>query len=224
VKIAIDGPAGAGKSTVAQRVARQLGIIYVDTGAMYRAATFVALKEHCPIEDEYALRDLLDSIDLTLKINNGLQHVYVNGEDVTEEIRSQEVTRLVSTVAAYPRVREKLVEMQRQIASRQDVVMDGRDIGTMVLPDAELKIFLTASIEERAQRRLQELEQKGITAEYSQLLNDIAERDRKDSERAVAPLKQAKDAVLVDTTGLTIDEVVDRIVMLYREKVGERLK
>jgi cytidylate kinase len=222
VKIAIDGPAGAGKSTVAQRVAKRLGMLYVDTGAMYRAATLTALTRGCSIEDEQCLRDLLDTIDLTLEIHDGMQRVYVDGEDVTEAIRSLEVTRRVSTVAAHPLVREKLVDMQRRIASRKNVVMDGRDIGTSVLPDAELKVFLTASIEERARRRLQELEQKGVKAEYGELLRDIEERDRKDSEREIAPLKQAKDAVLVDTTGCSIDEVVDRIVCLHREKIGER--
>ncbi|MFT9847540.1 (d)CMP kinase [Aneurinibacillus sp. REN35] len=222
MKIAIDGPAGAGKSTVAQRVAKRLGVLYVDTGAMYRAVTLTALRQSCPLEDEQGLRALLDSMELTLTISNGTQHVYVDGEDVTEAIRSLEVTRRVSTVAALPLVREKLVEMQRMIASRQDVVMDGRDIGTSVLPDAELKIFLTASIEERARRRLQELERKGMKADYAQLLHDIEERDRKDSERKMAPLKQAEDAVRVDTTGLSIDEVVDRIISLHQERVGER--
>lgn len=222
MKIAIDGPAGAGKSTVAQRVAKRLCVLYVDTGAMYRAVTLTVLRQSCPLEDEPRLRALLDSMELTLKINGGTQHVYVDGEDVTEAIRSLEVTRRVSTVAALPLVREKLVEMQRTIASRQDVVMDGRDIGTSVLPDAELKIFLTASIEERAQRRLQELERKGMKADYAQLLHDIEERDRKDSERKMAPLKQAEDAIRIDTTGLSIDEVVDRIISLHQERVGER--
>ncbi|AMA73596.1 cytidylate kinase [Aneurinibacillus thermoaerophilus] len=222
MKIAIDGPAGAGKSTVAQLVAKRLCVLYVDTGAMYRAVTLTALKQGCSVEDEHGLRELLDKMNLTLETKKGIQRVYVDGEDVTEAIRSPEVTRCVSTVAAHPLVREKLVEMQRKMASTQDVVMDGRDIGTAVLPDAELKIFLTASIEERARRRFQELEQKGITVDYSQLLHDIAERDRKDSERRTAPLKKAKDAVLVDTTGLTIEQVVDRIVELHREKVGER--
>ncbi|MBN6188575.1 (d)CMP kinase [Aneurinibacillus sp. BA2021] len=222
MKIAIDGPAGAGKSTVAQRVAKRLGVLYVDTGAMYRAVTLTAMRQACPLEDEQRLRSLLDAMELTLTISDGAQHVYVNGEDVTEAIRSLEVTRRVSTVAALPLVREKLVEMQRCMASRQDVVMDGRDIGTSVLPDAELKIFLTASIEERARRRLQELEQKGMEADYAQLLREIEERDRKDSERKTAPLKQAADAIRVDTTGLDIDEVVDRIISLHKERVGER--
>lgn len=222
MKIAIDGPAGAGKSTVAQRVAKRLGVLYVDTGAMYRAVTLTAMRQACPLEDEQRLRSLLDAMELTLTISDGTQHVYVNGEDVTEAIRSLEVTRRVSTVAALPLVREKLVEMQRCMASRQDVVMDGRDIGTSVLPDAELKIFLTASIEERARRRLQELEQKGMEADYAQLLREIEERDRKDSERKTAPLKQAADAIRVDTTGLDIDEVVDRIISLHKERVGER--
>lgn len=222
MKIAIDGPAGAGKSTVAQQVAKRLGILYVDTGAMYRAVTFTALARGYSIEDEHSLREMLDAIDLTLEIKNGVQHVYVDDKDVSEAIRSPEVTRRVSTVAAYPCVREKLVDMQRRIASCKDVVMDGRDIGTSVLPDAEVKIFLTASIEERARRRMEEFEKKGVQADYAELLRDIEERDRKDSERAIAPLKQAEDAIRLDTTGRSIDEVVDRIVTLYREKIGER--
>ncbi|ERI10100.1 (d)CMP kinase [Aneurinibacillus aneurinilyticus] len=222
MKIAIDGPAGAGKSTVAQQVAKRLGILYVDTGAMYRAVTLTALVRGCSIEDEHSLREMLDAIDLMLEIKNGVQHVYVDDKDVSEAIRSREVTRHVSTVAAYPLVRERLVDMQRRIASHKDVVMDGRDIGTSVLPDAEVKIFLTASIEERARRRMEEFEKKGVHADYAELLRDIEERDRKDSKRAIAPLKQAEDAIRLDTTGRSIDEVVDRIVTLYREKIGER--
>lgn len=222
MKIAIDGPAGAGKSTVAQQVAKRLGILYVDTGAMYRAVTLTALVRGCSIEDEHSLREMLDAIDLMLEIKNGVQHVYVDDKDVSEAIRSREVTKHVSTVAAYPLVRERLVDMQRRIASHKDVVMDGRDIGTSVLPDAEVKIFLTASIEERARRRMEEFEKKGIHADYAELLQDIEERDRKDSKRAIAPLKQAEDAIRLDTTGRSIDEVVDRIVTLYREKIEER--
>jgi cytidylate kinase len=222
MKIAIDGPAGAGKSTVAQQVAKRLGILYVDTGAMYRAVTLTALVRGCSIEDEHSLREMLDAIDLMLEIKNGVQHVYVDDKDVSEAIRSRDVTRHVSTVAAYPLVRERLVDMQRRIASHKDVVMDGRDIGTSVLPDAEVKIFLTASIEERARRRMEEFEKKGVHADYAELLRDIEERDRKDSKRAIAPLKQAEDAIRLDTTGRSIDEVVDRIVTLYREKIGER--
>lgn len=222
MKIAIDGPAGAGKSTVAQQVAKRLGILYVDTGAMYRAVTLTALVRGCSIEDEHSLREMLDAIDLMLEIKNGVQHVYVDDKDVSEAIRSREVTKHVSTVAAYPLVRERLVDMQRRIASHKDVVMDGRDIGTSVLPDAEVKIFLTASIEERARRRMEEFEKKGVHADYAELLRDIEERDRKDSKRAIAPLKQAEDAIRLDTTGRSIDEVVDRIVTLYREKIEER--
>jgi cytidylate kinase len=222
MKIAIDGPAGAGKSTVAKRVAKQLGMLYVDTGAMYRAVTLAALMRNCSLDDERTLRQMLDSIDLKLEIQDGEQRVYVNGQDVTEAIRSLEVTQHVSTVAAYPLVREKLMEMQRDMGRSQNVVMDGRDIGTSVFPDAELKVFLTASIEERARRRFEELSLKGVKANYEELLHDIAERDRKDSEREIAPLRKADDAVLVDTTGLDIDEVVARIVALYEEKVGER--
>lgn len=222
VKIAIDGPAGAGKSTVARRVAEQLGMLYIDTGAMYRALTYTALRASCPMDDEVALRTLLDQLKLVLDVTADGQRVYVNGEDVTDPVRTPEVTGYVSTVAAHPAVREKMTELQREMARARSVVMDGRDIGTHVLPDAELKIFLTASIEERALRRLRELEQRGVPAQLEQLTADIAERDRKDSERETAPLKQAEDALLVDTTGLCIDQVVERIVGLYEERVGER--
>ncbi|WP_172890894.1 (d)CMP kinase [Aneurinibacillus soli] len=222
VKIAIDGPAGAGKSTVARRVAEQLGMLYIDTGAMYRALTYIALRASCPMTDEAALRALLDQMKLVLDVTADGQRVYVNEEDVTDPIRTPDVTGHVSTVAAHPAVREKMTELQREMARARSVVMDGRDIGTHVLPDAELKIFLTASIEERAERRLRELEQRGIAADRGQLMADIAERDRKDSERETAPLKQAEDAQLLDTTGLGIDRVVERIVALYEEQVGER--
>ena len=197
-------------------------MLYIDTGAMYRALTYAALRASCPVNDEVALRSLLDQLTLVLDVTADGQRVYVNGEDVTDPIRTPEVTGYVSTVAAHLAVREKMTELQREMARARSVVMDGRDIGTHVLPDAELKIFLTASIEERALRRLRELEQRGVVAQLEQLTAEIAERDRKDSEREIAPLRQAEDALLVDTTGLSIEQVVGRIVALYEEQVGER--
>ncbi len=217
MNIAIDGPAGAGKSTVAQQVAKRLHLLYIDTGAMYRALTYIALTRGCPLTEEHQLRRLLDDIQIELMSGENGQTVYVNGRDVTREIRTTEVTNHVSLVAAYPSIRERMVELQRNMAEKKSVVMDGRDIGTNVLPNADLKVFLTASHEERARRRYQELLERGIRANQSQLGLDIAERDRKDSQREIAPLKQAEDAILFDSTGLTIDQVVDRIVALYHE-------
>jgi CMP/dCMP kinase len=222
VNIAIDGPAGAGKSTVAQRVAKELGILYIDTGAMYRALTYMALVHKCSVENERQLYSLLEGMNLKLDLVNGYQHIYINDEDVTDVIRSNEVSSHVSAVAMHPSVRRTMVELQRQMARNQNVVMDGRDIGTHVLPEAELKIFLTASIEERAHRRYSELVQRGVRTDLKQLMHEIAERDRKDSEREAAPLRKAEDAVLLDTTGLDIDQVVRRIVEMYKEKAGER--
>jgi CMP/dCMP kinase len=215
VNIAIDGPAGAGKSTVARQVASRLKLLYIDTGAMYRALTYAAIHKDCPLNDEERLHRLLKSIDITLEASDKGQHVYLDGQDVTNEVRMPEVTDNVSQVSAYPSIRERMVELQRELARNKSVVMDGRDIGTHVLPDAELKIFLTASHEARAERRYHELLNRGIEADLSQLAVDIAERDRKDSERETAPLRQASDAVLLDTTGISIDEVVNRIVTLY---------
>ncbi|WP_047152647.1 (d)CMP kinase [Aneurinibacillus tyrosinisolvens] len=222
MNIAIDGPAGAGKSTVAQRVAKELGILYIDTGAMYRALTYTALVHKCSVENERQLYSLLEGMNLKLDLVNGYQHIYINDEDVTDVIRSTEVSSHVSAVAMHPSVRRTMVELQRQMARNQNVVMDGRDIGTHVLPEAELKIFLTASIEERAHRRYSELVQRGVRTDLKQLMHEIAERDRKDSEREAAPLRKAEDAVLLDTTGLDIDQVVRRIVEMYKEKAGER--
>ncbi|WCK56061.1 (d)CMP kinase [Aneurinibacillus sp. Ricciae_BoGa-3] len=215
MNIAIDGPAGAGKSTVARQVASRLKLLYIDTGAMYRALTYAAIHRDCPLTDEERLHSLLESIQITLDALEDGQHVYVDGHDVTNEVRMPVVTDNVSQVSAYPSIRQRMVQLQRELARNKSVVMDGRDIGTHVLPDAELKIFLTASHEERAQRRYHELVNRGIEADLPQLAVDIAERDRKDSERETAPLRQASDAVLLDTTGISVDEVVNRIVTLY---------
>lgn len=220
VTIAIDGPASSGKSTVARRIADDLGLIYVDTGAMYRALTFEALRKNVNIKDEGALLELLKHTEITLKKRNTAQSVYLNDEDVTEDIRQNNVTNTVSIVAAHPLVREEMVTRQQKLAENNGVVMDGRDIGTVVLPDSDVKIFLVASVMERAERRHKENRSKGIFSDLEQLKKDIAERDYKDSTRDTSPLKQAEDAVRIDTTKLSIEEVVEKIKSLISTKLN----
>jgi len=220
INIAIDGPAGAGKSTVARQVAKRLGYIYIDTGAMYRAVTLAALRAGSAISDKNELSELVEGLDIRLEPGDPVQRVFLNGEDVTEAIRSREVTGAVSAVAAIEPVRLRLVDKQRELARSKGVVMDGRDIGSHVLPDAELKVFLTASVEERALRRFKESgEAQGVA--LSALEREIAERDRKDAERAISPLIQAEDAVLIDSTAMTIEEVSSRITELGLTKMAE---
>lgn len=211
ITVAIDGPAGAGKSTIAKLLAKKLGATYIDTGAMYRAITYKAIKNNIDLEDEHALWQLTLHSSIELIQDQQNQLVYLDGYNVTEEIRSPHVSQQVSIVAKHPKVREQMVLLQRSLAEKSSVVMDGRDIGTTVLPNANVKIFLTASVEERARRRHNELVQKGYSPDLSTILQDIIERDRLDSERASSPLVQAEDAVLVDATHLTIDQVVDTI-------------
>ncbi|GEN49849.1 (d)CMP kinase [Alkalibacterium pelagium] len=220
VTIAIDGPASSGKSTVARRIADDLGLIYVDTGAMYRALTFEALRKNVNIKDENALLKLLENTEISLKKRNMAQSVYLNDEDVTEDIRQNNVTNTVSIVAAHPLVREEMVTRQKKLAENNGVVMDGRDIGTVVLPDSDVKIFLVASVMERAERRHKENRSKGIYSDLEQLKKDIAERDYKDSTRDTSPLKQAEDAVRIDTTKLSIEEVVEKIKSLISTKLN----
>lgn len=213
--IALDGPAGAGKSTIARRVAEQLGILYLDTGAMYRAIGIKALNLGLPAKDEAAVGTMLQSTDLDIRFVNGTQEVWLDGVNVSETIRTPEASRAASDVSTLPVVRRALVDMQRKIASRQSLVMDGRDIGTHVLPDARHKFFLTASVAERAHRRLLDLKNRGdATVTLDEVKADIEYRDRQDSERAFAPLRQADDAILVDTTDLSIEEVVQTILDL----------
>ncbi|SMB98326.1 cytidylate kinase [Thermanaeromonas toyohensis ToBE] len=216
--IAIDGPAGAGKSTVARQLAKRLGYLYIDTGAMYRALTWKALKEGTKVTDEAALVDLARNTSLEFKeVAPGEVSVYCDGEDVTRLIRSPEVSRHVSTVAAWPRVREEMVKLQRDLAARRKVVMDGRDIGTHVLPEANHKFFLTASLEERARRRWQELIAQGNKFSLEEIKREIEERDRRDSQRIVAPLRPAPDAVIIDTSNLTPEEVTEHILKTIRK-------
>ncbi len=221
LKIAIDGPAGAGKSTVAKKVAEKLGFVYIDTGAMYRALTYKALSQGIDLFDEDRLADLLNRHSIKLKIESKQQKVYIDDQEITEEIRDPIVTQNVSTVAAHAKVRTSMVEVQKALAKDGKIVMDGRDIGTHVLKDAEVKVFLTASIDERAKRRFDELEKKGYQGSLEEIKNEIAIRDKKDEEREFAPLKKAEDAVLLDTTELTINQVVEEIIALAEIKMEE---
>lgn len=211
LQIAIDGPAGAGKSSVAKVLAKRLNCIYLDTGAMYRAVTWLALQKNIAFSDEAGMKQLLSTLQLEFKEENGKQHLYCNGVDVTEAIRTPEISTNVSAVAMLPFVRETLVAQQQRIASDCDVLMDGRDIGTTVLPQAQYKFFLTASLEERARRRYLELKEKGEPVDLEQLKAEIALRDKKDSQREVSPLVQAPDAELIDTSDLSFEQVVEKL-------------
>jgi CMP/dCMP kinase len=220
ISIAIDGPAAAGKSTVAKVVAEKLSYIYIDTGAMYRALTYKALANNINLEDEYSLLKTLLATRLELYPSSNGQLVFLDGQEVTGAIRTSEVTNSVSVVAAHQMVREEMVRMQQSFAMNGGVVMDGRDIGTHVLPNAEVKVFLLASVEERAVRRHTENLQKGYSSNLEQIKEDIARRDKIDSEREFAPLKKAEDAIEIDTTSLSIPEVVEKIMDLVHERVG----
>lgn len=213
--VAIDGPAGAGKSTVAQLAAKELGYTYIDTGAMYRAVAWKVLQQGGEVTDEKILAVVPD-IDVDLSYENGKTTVRVDGQDVTSEIRTPEVSHIVSKVAALGPVREKMVDLQRKMAERGGVLMDGRDIATNVLPGADVKIYLTASIAERANRRYKELREKGLAVDLADIEHDIAARDKADMEREISPLVQADDATLLDTTGMTIPEVVACIIGMCR--------
>lgn len=219
ISVAIDGPAAAGKSTVAKIVAEQFAYIYIDTGAMYRALTLKALTNHINIENENDLYQLLLNSDLVLKPSENGQLVFLDGENVTEAIRSSMVTNSVSAVAKHASVRKEMVRIQQELAGNGGIVMDGRDIGTHVLPNAELKVFLIASVEERAKRRHAENVAKGFPSDLETLKQEIAARDRYDSEREVAPLKKAEDAIEIDTTSLNIHQVAESIISLINERV-----
>lgn len=210
--IAIDGPAGAGKSTIAKLVAKKLDYIYVDTGAMYRAIAYELVRTGVDIEDEKALADACAKMKIEIKYEDGIQQVYMNGENVTPYLRTEETGNMASKSSAKAPVRAALLDIQRNMAVEYNVVMDGRDIGTNVLPNAETKIYLTASADERANRRYKELTEKGEAADFDKIKADIIERDERDMNRDIAPLKQADDAVLIDSSDMTIDEVVDAIL------------
>lgn len=213
IAIAIDGPAGAGKSTIARIISKKLGIIYLDTGAMYRAVALKAIREGIDTKDSERLSKLVKDIDIRIVYMGSEQHILLDGEDVSSKIRTPEVSIGASDVSAVPDVRVKMVELQRQIASQNSVVMDGRDIGTYVLPNAEYKFFLTASVEERTKRRYKEQLEKGITdISYEEVKKDIEYRDKNDSSRAFAPLKKADDAIELDTTHMSVDEATEAIM------------
>lgn len=220
VSVAIDGPAGAGKSTLARRLAAELGYIYVDTGAMYRAIGLYALRAGKDPKDNAAVDALLPQIELRLASIAGEQHIYLKDEDVSAAIRTEAAGMAASAVGANPAVRAFLLDLQRSMAKKQDVLMDGRDIGTVVLPDAEVKVFLTASAEERARRRMLELEERGTPEPYAAILRAIQERDWNDTHRDAAPLRQAEDAVLLDTTALDFFQSEDALLHIIRERTG----
>lgn len=217
MNIAIDGPAGAGKSTIAKRLAKKLGFIYVDTGAMYRAMAYYFLQHNIDAKDENAIAATCPDVDVTITYENGEQQVLLNGENVNGVIRNEEVGNMASSTSVYPVVRKKLVELQRQLAKSADVIMDGRDIGMCVLPDAQVKIYLTASSATRAKRRYDELTEKGVSCDLAEIEKDIIDRDYRDMHRETSPLRQAEDAVLVDSSEMNIDEVVDAIYQVYSE-------
>jgi len=222
ISIAIDGPSGAGKSTIAKILAKELGYIYIDTGALYRAVGLFALRQGVEPDDREDVTGLLGGVDVALRFVNGEQRVVLNGGDVSREIRRPEVSMAASAVSAIPAVREFLFVLQRSIAKSGDCLMDGRDIGTVVLPDASVKIFLTASPEERAGRRYKELREKGLDVEYETVLAELKQRDHNDSTRAAAPLKQAADAVLVDTTGIELPQAVELIKNIILDKINSQ--
>ena len=216
--IAIDGPAAAGKSTVAKALAASMGFIYVDTGALYRAIGYYAYDKVDSTTNAEAVSALLGDIDIQIKYIEGVQRIFLNGADVSEDIRSPEMSMAASNVSAIPAVRAFLLDLQRRLAAENNVVMDGRDIGTVILPNAQVKVFLTASPEERGRRRMLEYKQKGQEVDFDQLLAEIKQRDYNDSHRATAPLKQADDAVLVDSTEMKFEQVLEKITAIVKEK------
>jgi cytidylate kinase len=222
--IAIDGPAASGKSTTAQLLAQKLGYVYIDTGAMYRACALKAKKMGIDINDEESIRELLDDIDIRIENHNSKNRIFLDGEDVSEDIRADDISALASAISAIPAVRYKMVELQRKMGEKGGVILDGRDIGTFVFPTAEVKFFLTASPEVRAKRRWLELQQKGINKDFSEVLADLVKRDNNDSQRALAPLKKADDAIEVDTSNMTIEEQTDYLYQIICSRMEEECK
>jgi cytidylate kinase len=222
--IAIDGPAASGKSTTAQLLAQKLGNVYIDTGAMYRACALKAKKMGIDINDEESIRELLDDIDIRIENHNSRNRIFLDGEDISEDIRADDISALASAISAIPAVRYKMVELQRKMGEKGSVILDGRDIGTFVFPDAEVKFFLTASPEVRAKRRWLELQQKGINKDFSEVLADLVKRDNNDSQRALAPLKKADDAIEVDTSNMTIEEQTDCLYQIICSRMEEECK
>ena len=214
--VAIDGPAGAGKSTIAKQIARRLGYIYVDTGAMYRAMAYYLIQNQVDAADQEAIAAACQHADISICYQDGEQVVLLNGENVNAYLRTEAVGNMASVSSVVPEVRKKLVELQQKLARETDVVMDGRDIGTVVLPDADVKVYLTASVKTRAKRRFLELQEKGEPADLAKIAADIEDRDYRDMHRDISPLRQAEDATLVDSSDMTIDQVVERILELCR--------
>ena len=220
INVAIDGPAGAGKSTVAKGVASKLGYIYVDTGALYRAVGVFAIRKGVNTKDIEGVSALLPEISVELKFIDGVQHVFLNGEDVSTEIRTPDASMAASNVSAIPSVRAFLFDLQRDIAKKNNCLMDGRDIGTVVLPNAQVKIFLTADPEERAMRRYKELIEKDSNVKYEDVLDDLIKRDYQDSHREIAPLKPADDSVVFNTTGHTLEQSIEKVISIIEEKIN----
>lgn len=224
ISIAIDGPSGAGKSTISRKAAEKFGFIYVDTGAIYRTIGLATKIRGVSLDDTAAVIELLPTLEIELKYNDaGEQHMYLDGNDVSRDIRLPEVSMLASKVSAIPEVRAFLVDMQRGMAEKYDVIMDGRDIGTVILPNADLKIFLTADVRDRAHRRYEELRTKGMEKPFDEVLAEMEKRDEQDTQRAAAPLKAADDAVLLDTSGNTLEESIDEVCRLISEKTGRAI-
>ena len=224
ISIAIDGPSGAGKSTISRKAAEKFGFIYVDTGAIYRTIGLATKIRGVRLDDTAAVIELLPTLEIELKYNDaGEQHMYLDGNDVSRDIRLPEVSMLASKVSAIPAVREFLIDMQRGMAEKYDVIMDGRDIGTVILPNADLKIFLTADVRDRARRRYEELRAKGMEKPFDEVLAEMEKRDEQDTQRAAAPLKAADDAVLLDTSGNTLEESIDEVCRLISEKTGRAI-
>jgi len=220
-QIALDGPAGAGKSTIAKKIAEELQFVYIDTGAMYRTLALACLKKQVDTGDEELVSETAEAAQLDIRYLDGVQHMFLDGEDVSDQIRTEEVSKAASDTSKFQRVRTRLVALQQELAQRYNVVMDGRDIGTVVLPEADLKIFLTASVDVRAQRRYKEYQEKGIACDLESLREEIIQRDYNDSHRENSPLRKADDAVEVDSSEMGIQEVTDTIIGLYRTAVGQ---
>lgn len=214
--VAIDGPAGSGKGTITQKVGEKLGLINIDTGAMFRCVTLNIIQEKVSLDEEEKIKEILRNIEIDLKEN---EEVFLNGRDVSKTIREEEVTKMVSPVSVIPMVREKMLTLQRQMAEGKNIIMEGRDIGTVVFPNADVKIYLDASPEERARRRVKQNQEKGINSSYEEVLRNIMDRDQRDLNREIAPLKQAEDAIYIDSSNMKVDEVVDKIVGIIQEKV-----
>ena len=221
--IAVDGFSSCGKSTFAKAIARELGYIFIDTGAMYRAMGYYFLQHGIKAEEEEKIKEVCDYISVALAYENGVQKVLLNGEDISDKIRQEEVGNMASNTSAQPAVRTKLVELQQALAAKSDVIMDGRDIGTVILPNADLKIFLTADVRDRARRRYEELRAKGMEKPFDEVLAEMEKRDEQDTQRAAAPLKAADDAVLLDTSGNTLEESIDEVCRLISEKMGRAI-